>query len=167
MSKINVRIRFAKESDKDEVLSFTERTWEWGDYIKYVWDIWIRDRSGKLFVAEVNGKPVGILHVAFLPDGSAWLEGLRVHPSFRRKGIAYKLNLEALQYIKENGYHLIRLAIAKWNKPPQKLAHKLGFKELCCWESFDSTLNKLPKVLPKECKIETNIDFLWRKITKS
>jgi len=168
MGEQSIIVRFAEDGDKEEVLAFTEKTWEWGDYIKYVWDEWLRDPSGKLFVAEVNNKPVGILHVKFLPDGCAWLEGLRIHPQFRRRGIASKLNLEVLEYIKEKKFNTVRLAITSWNVPSQRLAIKLGFKEISRWMEFEIKVNKIPKMEKEKCSFEeSNIDFLWRKIIEA
>ncbi len=56
-------IRAARPSDQEAVFEFVEHTWEWGDYIPDVWDIWFTEPRAKLFVATVNGVPVGIEHV--------------------------------------------------------------------------------------------------------
>ena len=36
-------VRPARAVDKDAVLAFTQNTWEWGDYISYVWEQWLAD----------------------------------------------------------------------------------------------------------------------------
>ena len=46
-----------------------------------------RSTAGELTVACVDGVPVGMGKLTVLFDGSAWLELLRVHPDFQRKGV--------------------------------------------------------------------------------
>ena len=127
---MKIHVRLAKPSDKQPVLDFTRNTWENGDYIHLVWDIWLNDKRGALYVADLNGEPVGILRARYLPDNSVWLEGLRVHPNHRRKGIAQILNREVIKKSIEKGYRVFRGAIFEWNKPSMNLADKLGFKIL-------------------------------------
>lgn len=124
-------VREARPEDKEPVLEFTKNTWERGDYIHFVWDRWLNDPHGLLLVADIGGDPIGLLHVRFMPDNSAWLEGLRVHPNYRRRGIATKLNIETIKICKEKGVNTFRGAIFEWNNPSIMLAtRKLGFKLL-------------------------------------
>ena len=163
----DIIIRDAKPEDKPFVLEFTEKTWEWGDYIKYVWDKWIRDPNGRLLIAECNGKPVGIMHIQFLPDESAWLEGLRVHPEYRRRGIAWRLNQYAFRYIKSRGVNRVRVAIVEWNTPSLNLARKLGFYILDKWLSFWLRFKDIPECGEAKCKEEVDPEKIWDKISKS
>jgi hypothetical protein len=50
-----LKIRAATKADKEEVLRFCIDTFEWGDYIDQVWDLWYSDRNGVLLVAEDEG----------------------------------------------------------------------------------------------------------------
>src|SRR5947207_9069294 len=71
-------IRPARPEDREAVLAFCEQTWEWGDYIEYVWDEWLHDSKGILFVATIDGKSVAVSHLQMLNETDAWLEGMRV-----------------------------------------------------------------------------------------
>ena len=88
-----MRIRTIDRQDKRQVLGFTRHTWEWGDYIEGVFDDWCKE--GLFLGAELDGRVVGIMHVAFLSDGSAWFEGGRIHPRYMRRGIMTALNTTA------------------------------------------------------------------------
>ena len=44
--------RDARPEDKAEVLALTAHTWEFGDYIQYVFDDWLADPQGRFLVAE-------------------------------------------------------------------------------------------------------------------
>ncbi len=82
--------RLAKNSDKEHVLNFCEKTFSWGDYIHEVWDSWIDE--GNLIVIEQNGIPISMTHAAFYPDEKMiWIEGIRVNKNFRNNGIAQKM----------------------------------------------------------------------------
>ncbi len=83
-----IEIRPARSEDREAVLAFSSHTWDWGDYIEYVWDEWLHDPQGMLFVATSDGQPVGVAHIRMLNKTEAWLEGMRVAPAFRRQGIA-------------------------------------------------------------------------------
>ncbi|MGQ4833769.1 MAG: GNAT family N-acetyltransferase [Candidatus Asgardarchaeia archaeon] len=124
---MDVKVRFAQDCDKDFVLEYTKHTWEHGDYIPEVWDVWIKDTAGKFFVAIVDGKPVGILHVSFLTSEIAWLEGARVHPKFRGKGIGSRLTEAAVNWCTEKGIKLVGFTTADDNIPAHRVAEKLNF----------------------------------------
>ncbi len=123
-----VRIRKAKDSDKETVLEFCQNTWEWGDYISQVWDHWIQDTKGRLFVGLLNERPVGICRVLLAKPGEAWFEGLRVDPQYREQGIATLLNHECFSFAKQAGAKIGRSCIISINKIAQSFAQKLGFR---------------------------------------
>ncbi|MEO8973640.1 MAG: GNAT family N-acetyltransferase [Ktedonobacteraceae bacterium] len=85
-------IRRARPEDRNVVLAFCVNTWEWGDYIEYVWDEWLNDPQGALFVATVDEQPVGLAHMRMVSTNEAWLEGMRVDPNFRHRGLSKALS---------------------------------------------------------------------------
>src|SRR5436309_1149329 len=88
----HIEVRAATEEDREAVLAFCAATWEWGDYIEHVWERWLNDPDGKLFVATADGQPVGISHMQMLTPTDAWMEGLRVDSNYRQQGIAKALS---------------------------------------------------------------------------
>ncbi|MEM4057729.1 MAG: GNAT family N-acetyltransferase [Thermoplasmata archaeon] len=124
-----IKIRNATMRDKPRILEFCKNTWQGmkgledtqHDYIAFVYDAWVRKKS--MITAEIDHRPVAILNVNPYKDGSAWLEGMRVDPEYRRKGIASMLT----SYVLEK-YPKVRLSIFDWNEPSKKLAETLGAK---------------------------------------
>lgn len=116
-----VAIRKAELGDKAAVLDFCTDTFSWGDYIGDVWDRWAS--SGGLYVLEENGAVMGVYHLAFL-DRQAWIEGMRVHPTCRRKGFGASMMHHAESVIK-NG--TVRLVIESENRPSLSLAKSMGY----------------------------------------
>jgi GNAT superfamily N-acetyltransferase len=86
-----LEVRRAQERDREAVLAFCNQTWEWGDYIAYVWDEWLHAENGVLFVATMDEQPVGVANLRMLNASEAWLEGMRVDPVHRQHGIANAL----------------------------------------------------------------------------
>ncbi|MGD0175000.1 MAG: AI-2E family transporter [Anaerolineales bacterium] len=122
-----VGCRPAKESDKQDVLDMTARTWEGHDYIPQVWSEWLADRVGILAAAERNGKVVGIGKLTRLVAGEWWIEGLRVHPDLQGMKIGSLLFEYLLGQWKERGGGMIRLATSSENVQVHHLCDRLGF----------------------------------------
>ena len=83
-------IREARRADRIHVEEIAKLTWEGHDYLPQVFDSWLKD--GHFYVAEEDGRVVGTAKLTLLPCGVGWMEGLRVHPSYRGRGLARKLH---------------------------------------------------------------------------
>ena len=116
-----MKIRSAQESDKSTVLEFCKDTFQWGDYIADVWDKW--KSKGGLYVLEENGLVVGVYHVISF-EKEAWIEGMRVHPSYRKKGFGTNMLAHAESVIPNK---VIRLIIESENHPSIRLAESMGY----------------------------------------
>jgi ribosomal protein S18 acetylase RimI-like enzyme len=115
-------IRPASTENRDAVLAFCEHTWEWGDYVEHVWERWLHDGNGRLFVAIMDGQPIGLIHVQMMSETEAWLEGLRVDPRYRQLGVARELNLAAQAEAMRRGATTVRLAVSADNTRSQHLS---------------------------------------------
>jgi len=116
-----MEIRQITSADRREILAFTEKTFEWGDYISDVFDDWLKE--GLFLAAEMDGEVVGIMHASYLDDGSAWFEGGRIHPEHRRQGIATALAVAALDRITQDK---IRTGVEEQNIASGNLLKKAG-----------------------------------------
>lgn len=108
-------IRPARSEDREAILAFCLHTWEWGDYIAPIWDEWLYDPQGQLFVATVDGQPVGMAHVCMLNATEAWLEGLRIDPAYRQQGLATAINNALLAEAMRRGATIVRLVTEATN----------------------------------------------------
>lgn len=120
-------MRPARADDKDGVLAFCQDTFSWGDYITDAWDRWLTDNGGQMLVGVVGQQPVALIHVAFIDDGVAWIEGMRVHPEFRRRGIGGTLDQAARAFARSRGSRLARLGTSVKNIPAQKTLAKESY----------------------------------------
>ncbi len=120
-------VRPARPEDKDAILAFCQNTFDWGDYIADVWDDWLADRKGTLLVAVAGEQPVGLIHVALLPERVAWMEGMRVHPDYRQLGVGSGLDRAARAYARERGARVARLSTSLNNVPAQGVLQREGY----------------------------------------
>jgi ribosomal protein S18 acetylase RimI-like enzyme len=122
-----IEARLAREDDRGAVLAFCARTWDDGDYIQYVWEDWLRDASGALLVATLAGRPVGLAHLRMMSADEAWIEGVRVDPEARRRGVARVLISRTLVTAHERGATVARYFTSSDNVPSQQLFDRFGF----------------------------------------
>lgn len=160
-------IREAKALDKDAVLRFCQNTFEWGDYIANVWDFWLSDPSGKIFVATLEDVPVGMSHVEIVKRGEAWLEGARVTSEFRRMGVASSLNEACLEWAIRRGTKVARLVTDSSNFIAQRALAKLEFKQVSDWTLMEFDGSQLDAGEGVRFAEESDIDAIWKFLMSS
>src|SRR5207244_6885040 len=71
-----------------------------------------------------------------LRDGTGWLEGVRIHPAFRGKGLASLLGKKSMKYASRFGVSAFRLASSSRNKAAHRQVAKMGFSEVARFDVF-------------------------------
>lgn len=132
-------IRPGRGDDFHAVQAFCQSTFHWGDYIPEVYMDWVGPGPGQVLVAELDGKVVGLVHVAMPTETEAWFEGMRVHSEFRRQRLALSLTEAALDLARRLGARVVRLVIDGENLASQQLAARAGFRLLCRMEEYLTT----------------------------
>jgi ribosomal protein S18 acetylase RimI-like enzyme len=127
-SKPNIYVRRACASDREAVFKFCEKTWSWGDYVPKVWDQWLKEKNGRVFVAIIDGVPVGITHVSVDKPNEVWLSAARTDPKYRRLGVATAITRKCLEHAKRKGAKVARLATESDNVAAKAVVQKLGFR---------------------------------------
>jgi len=133
-----MQIRDAQPRDKQVVLDFCINTFSWGDYIADVWDAWIL--QGNLFVIAEGDVPIGLWHLVFTDTRQAWIEGIRIHPNYRRKGYGRKI----ISYCESlvTSTKTIRMIIECDNTPSIDLARSMGYEIEDWWRLYALTPKK-------------------------
>ncbi|MEJ2211275.1 MAG: GNAT family N-acetyltransferase [Anaerolineae bacterium] len=125
--------RPGRPDDLPEVTRLCSGTWDWGDYIPDVWEYWLAD-DGHVAVAELDGRLVALGRVVVQPRGQAWLEGMRVDPEYRRRGIAWRFTEYKLAYARAHGARVARLSTADSNEPVHRMMERLGMARVGRYE---------------------------------
>ena len=142
---MEAKVRRARQEDRAPLLSFIKDVWGGHDYIPGVWDDWLHDAKGEMFVVEVGGVPVGMNRVRYLEDGSAWFEGARVHPDFRGRGLATMLGENSVRVARARGVKVLRLTSGSTNRPAHRQIAKIAFDEVARFSVYEPTNGKRVK----------------------
>jgi ribosomal protein S18 acetylase RimI-like enzyme len=127
-------IRPARTEDVALITPWTSDTFSWGDYIPQRLPRWIEDEESAVLVAAGDtDEPIALAHVAMLSATEAWIEGARVHPDHRRKGLGKMLNHAGVDWARERGGRVMRLATETENTPARRQVAALGYREVSPW----------------------------------
>ncbi len=124
-----IEIRECRLEDKEDIDEISRLTWEGYDYLSKVFEEWVKDGG---FYAAVDGeKVIGTAKITFLPEKSGWLEGLRVHPEWRGRGIGRQINdfmLKLAREMRKSGrINSIEFSAYFKNKESLYMTKKMGF----------------------------------------
>jgi ribosomal protein S18 acetylase RimI-like enzyme len=133
-----LEVRPAREEDREQVLEFCRQTWDWGDYIADVWEDWLHDENGALLVATLDGKPVGIANLRMLNAEEAWMEGMRVDPAFRNRGVAGALFDGQLAEARRRGASTARLITESTNAAAIRLTERSGMRRVSAFAPYQA-----------------------------
>jgi RimJ/RimL family protein N-acetyltransferase len=155
--KSKIYVRKARPTDREAVFNFCKKTWSWGDYIPKVWDKWLKEKNGKVFIATVNEVPVGISHLSIDKPHEVWLSGARTDPNYRQMGVATAITKECLEYAKQRGAKVARLATESNNLAARSVVQKLGFKPTA----------EFVEMATENIKEEKNVNSKWAEKTET
>jgi RimJ/RimL family protein N-acetyltransferase len=143
------------------------KTWSWGDYIPKVWDKWLKEKNGRVFVATIDGVPIGISYLSIDKPHEVWLGGARTDPNYRRIGVATAITKKCLEYAKRKAAKVARLVTESDNIAAQTVAQKLGFKPIA--EFVEMTTENITEENSKKSRWaeETETEALWDYIQTS
>ena len=78
-----------RASDRQDVLDISSKIWGGHDYLPSVIDEWPKNPKCHTYGVEVDRRLVGIGNLRLVDrNATGWMEGLRVHPDYRKRGYA-------------------------------------------------------------------------------
>ncbi len=145
-----ISVRRAQPADTHAVLDFARTTWDGWDYIPSVWQDWLEAPDGVVLVATPRAprqldrfgrplqpnRPIAMARVAMLSPEEAWLEGLRVDPGVRNRGVARLFHGACLAWARAQGATTVRYATGEDNEGSHRLGLHHGFRLLRPWRSY-------------------------------
>jgi len=135
-------LRRARPEDLDKVIWVESLSTPNLSYVPHVWDMFLGDEEGDWTVAEIEGEVVGCGKYTVLPDGSAWLETLRVVPQRQGLGVGKRLYEHWLKLSREKGVKTMRMYTGVRNVVSKGLATRYRLEVA---ETFRGTLIKTPQ----------------------
>ena len=128
-----ITLRPARPADEAAVSALSAHIWEGEDYVPRRFTDWLADERGQFTVACDGDALVGFGKLTELAPGEWWLEGLRVHPDHRGRGIARKLHHHAVDLALSIGRGILRFATNGHNEAVHKLAWETGFQRVAAY----------------------------------
>lgn len=141
---VDLVIRRARPSDKRDVLAAVRTIWGGQDRVPDLFESWVTHRSGPFFVAESAGRVVGMGKLTVVSPDEAWLEGGRVAPRWRRKGIATILIAHRIAYARDRGFGVLRFSTSSDNTPIHRAARRFGFRRIAALSRFEAPATSGP-----------------------
>jgi predicted PurR-regulated permease PerM/GNAT superfamily N-acetyltransferase len=124
------RVRPARPEDRADMEAICAPMGGGEDYIPQVWDEWLADPEGEFSVVELDGRVVALAKLSHIAGDEWWLEGMRVHPNYRRLGVSRLLQAHQLQLAERLGVGVVRFATASYNRPIHRNALRDGFRRI-------------------------------------
>jgi GNAT superfamily N-acetyltransferase len=148
LSPASLVIRPARAGDRDDMLRITRRVWDGTDYVPFRWQRWLNDSSGFLCVAVWNGRVVGLQHTSVQPDGTAWMEGIRVDETMRSRGVGAAMLQHGLSWARNAGCSVARLSTSSENQSSVRIALKAGLREVARFDVLAGPASPAPEPGP-------------------
>jgi N-acetylglutamate synthase-like GNAT family acetyltransferase len=131
MNKMPSKVRRLLNSDRDDIVEISRHIWDGHDYLLCVVDKWLQDQNCHFYGVEVDGHVVAVGNLRLMEDGkTGWMEGLRVHPKHRGKGLANKITQYLVRKAEHLGVQRLRYTTANRNAASLKLAKMAGFSKM-------------------------------------
>ena len=135
-----------------------QRLWS-DDYILGVFDDWVRDRRGRLWVAVEDDRVVAVAKLTVMPSREAWLHALRVDPDHQRRGIGTALLEHRLARAKRLGARVARLDTAEDNVAVHRLMRRYGFRRIAAFTVYGGSPKRSEP--PRHLRA-SEVDAAWR-----
>jgi GNAT superfamily N-acetyltransferase len=123
---MEIILRKATQEDREQTIWVESQSTPNLSYVPHVWDMFINDTEGDWSVESVDGELAGCGKYSILPDGSAWLETLRVIPQRQGLGLGKRLYEHWLKLSDEKGVKTMRMYTGINNAVSSGLAERYG-----------------------------------------
>ena len=143
----DVTVRTADSTDAAAVERITQNTWPdraEDDYVGSVFPEWVAADDGETaqtVVITVNSQPhpddpdsrqnstnvVGVAQVCTLSETEAWIQGLRIAPTYRGRGLATVLIQTLCAVARAMDTTIVRGIVFSWNSASLGLLRQIGF----------------------------------------
>lgn len=124
MTQINLRP--VQLDDRHDILDVEKKSTPRLQYLPYVYELFLNDPQGEFTVAEIDGQIVACAKFSVLPDGSGWLETIRVDPKYQGLGVGKRFYENYALIAKRSGVAATRMYTGINNAVSAGLAARYG-----------------------------------------
>ena len=125
---MEIVLRKARQEDRERAIWVESKATPNLSYVGAVWDFFTSDEVGEFSVAEADGDVVACGKFTVVPDGSAWLETLRVIPECQGLGIGKRFYERFYELARSRGVTTMRMYTGLRNAVSKGLAELYGLR---------------------------------------
>jgi len=127
-SNSRAMLRKSRDDDHEQVMQVEAKATPNLRYLSRVFDVFVSDQAGEFSVVEVDNKIVACGKCTIMPDGSAWVETLRVIPACQGLGIGKRLFERFVDLARRKGVTTLRMYTNVGNAVSQGLAERFDLQ---------------------------------------
>jgi RimJ/RimL family protein N-acetyltransferase len=125
------RIRPYDLSDKPAILEISKRTWGGYDQLPHELDKLMANRNSYMFVMEFKDRVVAFANLKVIDEGkTGWMEFMRVHWRYRRRGFAWTMTQRLITEAKMLGVKRLRLTTTIENEATKRITDRIGMHQV-------------------------------------
>lgn len=147
---MEITVRKAVSEDLKDLLEIEASAIPGYAYLEEAKDFLLENRGnrGEMVLAEADGVPAGMGRYSVLPDGSGWLETLRVKKEYQHMGIGSAIYRRYLELAAETEAPSVAMFTGRRNIASRSLAEKNGFAIAADYTGFEAAPEQTDDVLP-------------------
>lgn len=131
---MDYELRPGRPADKAGLAQWTTHTFAWGDYVVDSFDTWLEHPQSCVLVgADDADQPIAVGRGVMLSPDELWLQGVRVHPEWRRLGVASELGGSLEAWGADRGAKVALLMTEDWNEAARRQVEAVGFRTTATW----------------------------------
>lgn len=124
-------IRPFESSDKPVIVAISKQIWGGHDHLLHILDEVVMDPNSYPFVLESRNRVVAFANLKVIePGATAWMELMRVHPRYRKRGFAWALTQQLITKATELKVKRLRLSSMVTNPAASRITTRLGMREV-------------------------------------
>lgn len=153
-------IRPARAEDVPSIATWTQDTFSWGDYVPDALPGWLEDEASLVVVCVyADDAPVALSRTQLLSPTEAWLSAARVHPDHRRSGMGMAMNDFGVDWARDRGALVARLAIEEDNDAARSQVLKVGYRLTSRWMFATAGAPIVPRMSQSQrLRLATSVD---------
>ena len=125
---MKMELRRARPEDREKAAWVESKSTPNLRYLPNVFDMFVSDKVGELSVVLLDGEMIGTGKYTIVPDGSAWLETLRVIPEKQGLGAGKKFYEHWFELARSQGVKTMRMYTGVDNVVSKGLAERFGLR---------------------------------------
>ena len=122
---LDIQLVPATQEHRSRIFEISAQVWEGDDYIHNIWEEWLKE--GGFFIILYQGQVAGCAKYTEQLPAEFLMEGLRVDPTYKGKGLASATIDRMLEMVMEKDPKVLRFATSNDNVVSHHLGKKHGF----------------------------------------